>query len=217
MQLRRDCRATRASATEAATITNDAEAAASTTTAKAAEHGGEEQRGANGYVKRKGCAAKCSAAVRPRGGKVAAARRHRRGKASEGGKQRRRKERNRVTKKESLERCFPSLRTFSLHQHQPLISLWTNLASSFDRWTLASPFRGRRDARLHLGDGQVARRRLVARHAAARPRHLEPVVARLEPQRARAVELPRRAALPGRRRRRRPSRLEQQAAGAAGA
>ena len=74
MQLGRDCRATRDSATEAATITNDAEAIA---IAKAAEHGGEEQRGANGYVKRKGCAAKCSAAVRPRGGEVAAARRHR--------------------------------------------------------------------------------------------------------------------------------------------
>lgn len=83
MQLRRDCRATRASATEAATTSNDAEATAVVTAAKASEHGGEEQRGANGYVKCKGCAAKRSAAVRPRGGEVAAARRHRRGNASE--------------------------------------------------------------------------------------------------------------------------------------
>ncbi len=75
MQLRCDCRATRAPATEAATTSDNAEAAAD---AEAAEHGDEEQRSANGNVKHKGCAAKRSAAVRPRGGEVAAARRHRR-------------------------------------------------------------------------------------------------------------------------------------------
>ena len=77
MKLRCDCRAS--ATADAAVTSNDAEApAAAAAAAKAAEHGGEEQRGANGNVKRKGCAAKRSAAVRPRGGEVTAARRHRR-------------------------------------------------------------------------------------------------------------------------------------------
>jgi hypothetical protein len=84
MQPRCDCRVTRASATaDAAVTSNDAEApAAAAAAAKAAEHGGEKQRGANGNVKRKGCAAKRSAAIRPRGGEVAAERRHRREETS---------------------------------------------------------------------------------------------------------------------------------------